>query len=278
MNYEKINQKLREYCDRYESQNKAAASIKGASSATISQILNYKWDLITDEMWRNIASQIDYKDDEWQAEETRDFRIMNAMLADAQQNSLVLAITGAAGTGKTFAAKTYASSNRRVYMLSCNEYWNRRLFLSELLMAMGRDFTGNAGEMMQEIVRNLKKQDRPLLILDEADKLTDAVLYFFITLYNQLDDECGIILLATNFLEKRLKRGVKLNRKGYNEIWSRVGRKCIALKGVSANDIAAICKKNGIESRKDIDAIIQDSESDLRRVRRRIHATKKQAA
>ena len=148
------------------------------------------------------------------------------------------------------------------------------MFLSELLTSLGRDYTGfTVGEMMHEAVRTLKMQESPLLILDEADKLSDQVLYFFITLYNQLEDECGIVLCATNHLCKRIERGIKLNKKGYNEIWSRLGRRCIELKGVSAADITAICEANGITASDAIDNIINDSEGDLRRVRRKIHAT-----
>ena len=270
---------LRKYCERYESQNKASASLKDVSSATISQMINGKWELIKDEMWRNVASQIGYKDERWEAAETSGYRVVHRILDDIKENALVMAIIGAAGSGKTFALKNYMESNKQVYVLACNEYWNRKLFLSELLIAMGRDYSGyTVGEMMSEVVRGLKTQGTPLLILDEADKLSDQVLYFFITLYNQLEDECGIVLCATNHLEKRLKRGVKLNKKGYSEIWSRLGRKCIELEGVNAADIVSICELNGIVDRKQIDAIIADSESDLRRVKRKIHATiKKQS-
>lgn len=268
---------LRNYCDRYESQNRAANSLKGVSSATISQMLNNNWELIKDEMWRNVASQIGYKDERWEAVETANFKRMQALLADVKENSLVMAITGDAGTGKTFAAKHFAENKKQTYLLCCNEYWNRKLFLAELLTAMGRDYNGyTVGEMMHEAVRALKTQENPLIILDEADKLSDQVLYFFITLYNQLDGECGIVMTATNHLEKRLKRGIKLNKKGYTEIWSRLGRKCIELKGVSAADITAICDANGITEARKVDAIIEDSESDLRRVKRKIHAVKKQ--
>lgn len=268
---------LRNYCDRYESQNRAANSLKGVSSATISQMLNNNWELIKDEMWRNVASQIGYKDERWEAVETANFKRMQALLADVKENSLVMAITGDAGTGKTFAAKHFADNKKQTYLLCCNEYWNRKLFLAELLIAMGRDYNGyTVGEMMHEAVRALKTQENPLIILDEADKLSDQVLYFFITLYNQLDGECGIVMTATNHLEKRLKRGIKLNKKGYTEIWSRLGRKCIELKGVSAADITAICDANGITEARKVDAIIEDSESDLRRVKRKIHAVKKQ--
>lgn len=265
---------LRDYCDRYDSQNKAANSLKNVSAATISQMLNNNWELIKDDMWRNVAAQIGYKEEKWEAVETRGFKRLNKYLQDAQDNSLVMAITGDAGTGKTFTIKNYIANTRQAYLLCCNEYWNRKMFLSELLTSLGRDYTGfTVGEMMHEAVRTLKVQESPLLILDEADKLSDQVLYFFITLYNQLEDECGIVLCATNHLCKRIERGIKLNKKGYNEIWSRLGRRCIELKGVSAADITAICEANGITASDAIDNIINDSEGDLRRVRRKIHAT-----
>ncbi len=274
-----ISERLREYCARYESQNKAAASLKNVSSATISQMLNGNWELIKDEMWRNVATQIGYSTDTWKVVDTKNYRDLMAMYEDAQENGLVLAITGEAGSGKTFAARNYGETHKRAYLLCCNEFWNRKLFLSELLSVLGKDYSGyTVGEMMHEAVSELKKQDAPLLILDEADKLSDQVLYFFISIYNQLEDECGIVLQATNHLEKRLKRGVKLNKKGYNEIWSRIGRKCIEIEGVSADDIASICEANGIANARTIDKIIDDSDSDLRRVKRRIHAEKKKAA
>ena len=124
---------LRAYCERYESQNKAANSMKGVSAATLSQMLNGNWDLIKDEMWRNVAARIGYKDERWEAVETDNYRRMNALLEDVKNNSLVMAITGDAGSGKTFACKQYTASHRQVYLLCCSEYWNRKQFLTELL-------------------------------------------------------------------------------------------------------------------------------------------------
>ena len=70
---QQITNALKVYCERYESQNKAANSLKGISAATISQMLNNNWDLIKDEMWRNVASQINYKDNKCLSVETIDF-------------------------------------------------------------------------------------------------------------------------------------------------------------------------------------------------------------
>ena len=264
---------LQAYCERYESQKRAANSLKGVSAATVSQMLSGKWELIADEMWRNVAAQIGYKDEKWEAVQTRDFRLLTRLLDEAKENTLVMGVTGDAGSGKTFALKHYTASHRQVYVLCCNEFWNRKLFLGELLQMMGRDSSGyTVGEMMAVVVRGLKMQESPLIVLDEADKLSDQVLYFFISLYNHLEDECGIVLCATSHLEKRLRRGMKLNKKGYAEIWSRLGKKCVPLRGVTARDITAICEANGVTDSHDIDDVIEDSEQDLRRVKRKLYA------
>ena len=264
---------LRAYCGRYESQARAAHSLKGVSASTVSQMLNGNWELIRDDMWRNVAAQVGYKEERWEAVETGDYRHMTALLDDVKANGLSMAITGDAGSGKTFAMRQYAARHRQSYLLCCNEYWNRKTFLAELLAVLGRPTAGlTVGEMMAEAVRTLKGQESPLVMLDEADKLNDHVLQFFITLYNQLEDECGLVLCATGYLEARLVRGMKLGKRGYNEIWSRLGRRCLRLKGVSAADIAAICEANGVTDPREVDNVINDSEGDLRRVKRRVHA------
>lgn len=264
---------LKRYCDRYESQKRAANSLKDVSAATVSQMLNGNWSQISDEMWRAVAAQTGVKDTNWEAVETTTYKRMTKILSDCQTGALVMGVTGDAGTGKTYAVKRYAESHRQVYVLCCNEYWNRKLFLGELLQMMGRDSSGyTVGEMMAVVVRGLKMQESPLIVLDEADKLSDQVLYFFISLYNNLEDECGIVLCATSHLEKRLRRGMKLNKKGYAEIWSRLGKKCVPLRGVTARDITAICEANGVTDSHDIDDVIEDSEQDLRRVKRKLYA------
>lgn len=270
---QQITLALKRYCDRYESQKRAANSLKDVSAATVSQMLNGNWSQISDEMWRAVAAQTGVKDTNWEAVETTTYKRMTKILSDCQTGALVMGVTGDAGTGKTFAVKRYAESHRQVYVLCCNEFWNRKLFLSELLQMMGRDSSGyTVGEMMAVVVRGLKMQESPLIVLDEADKLNDHVLYFFISLYNNLEDECGIVLCATSHLEKRLRRGMKLNKKGYAEIWSRLGKKCVPLRGVTARDITAICEANGVTDSHDIDDVIEDSEQDLRRVKRKLYA------
>lgn len=55
---EQIREALRLYVMKYPSQNKAAASLDGTSAGTVSSVLSGKWENISDDMWRKIASQV----------------------------------------------------------------------------------------------------------------------------------------------------------------------------------------------------------------------------
>ena len=268
--------RLAEYVEQKGSQNKAARSLNEVSAATVSQILSGNWDLISDDMWRNVAHQVGLERHPWNVAPTRGYAKMTQILTDAQDNALVLAVVGDAGCGKTEAIKTYTAANRNVYHLCCSEYWNRKHFLTELLRSLGIEATGTVTEMMFDAIQALKKKDAPLVILDEADKLSDQVLYFFISIYNQLEDHCGILLCATDYLEKRIKRGVRNSRKGYREIYSRVGRKFIGLPLANTKDVMAICNANGVTDRSDIARIAEEADGDLRRVKRLVWSIKTQ--
>ena len=270
---EMIRVRLGEYCEMKGSQKRAATSLVGVSPATVTQIVTGKWELINEKMWRSIAAQIGVKQTRWNIVETRNYKALSEIFADAQENALVLAVCGEAGTGKSLTAAHYGAENSNVYVLACSEYWNRKTFLRELLRVMGKNPAGDTvGDMVDDVVMELKRRENPLIILDEADKLSDQVMFFFITFYNKLEDYCGIVLMATDYLEKKVRRGLRLNKKGYKEIYSRIGRRFVAMPGLSATDISDVCRANGVEGLREIDTVKKDCEGDLRRVKRKCHA------
>lgn len=275
-----IAEQLRAYCAQKGSQNKAANSLNGVSSATISKVLSGSWETIADDMWRSIAAQTGTTEAKgWQVVRTRAYSTMTFTLESAQRDSLVAAVIGEAGSGKTEAIKTYTAQGRNVYHMVCSEYWNRRTFMQKLLQNMGTTIGGTTvSDMMDNIVDTLKRKDAPLIVLDEADKLSDQVLYFFISLYNQLEGQCGIILTATSYLKARIEKGLRLNRKGYAEIYSRIGRKFVELPLLNSEDIAGVCVANGVTDAKTINDIVDECEGDLRRVKRSVWAALKGGA
>lgn len=275
-----IRVKLAEYVGRYPSQNRAAASLNGISAPTLSAILNGKWELISDDMWRNIMSQISPGGGSgWSIVETVPFQEIQFALADAQDHKKVRWIVGDAGCGKTTGAACYASENREVFTILCDEDMRKGDFVREIARKVGFKSAGmRIRDILDTAIDMIVKMDNPLLIFDEGDKLNDNVFHYFINLYNRLEGKCGIVFMSTSYIQHRIERGVSGNRKGYDEIYSRIGRKFFDLEPVGPSDVTAICRANGLSDIADISKVMRDTEKedyDLRCVRGAIHARKR---
>ena len=269
-----IVEQLRNYVAQKGSQNKASASLKGVSSAVVSHLLSGNWEPYSDDMFRKVAAQIGFNAKEWQFAETFNASNMLEDLEDAKLNSMSLTIIGDAGTGKSTTTKKFATETENVFRIECGQYWDRGYFLSEILRQMGvKDIDPKVPNMMRDIVTRLKKMNRPQLIIDEVDKLDDQVFLFLITFYNDLSTHCSIIILSTHFLKKRINDGIRLRKKGYEEIESRYGS-YVELEKTSRNDVKIICEANGLTNDKEITAISAHSNGDLRKVYNSVIATR----
>ncbi len=268
-----IQMLLKNFIDQYPSQAKAVAKLQGASEATVINIRNGNWESISDEMWRNVGKQVGFSSKgKWQLVDTKATKTLLHFFEDARQYGNVFAITADPGSGKSFVSEWYESKNQNVYTISCSEYFNRKVFLQAILQKMGKNNTGlNVPEMMDLIVETSFKKENPVLILDEFDKVSDSILYFFITLYNKLEGNMGIVIMSTDYLSKRIMRGRKMNKKGYAEIFSRIGRRFVILPAISEKEVTDICKANGVSDHQDIHSIYNECDGDLRRVKRGIH-------
>ena len=274
-----IQYKLRIYVSSFSSQKKACNSIDNCSESTVISMLNnseFGWESISDQMWRNVAAQVGGIVDFDNIVETQNYKILNKYFNLAKKAGASFALIGNAGWGKTFTSKWYSAVNRKnnVYYLECAEYWNKKMFLQKLLLQTGQStYLKATGEMMESLVREIRKQDKPLIIMDEIDKLPDGVLKFFITLYNELNKHCGFVWLSTDAIEKRMIKGIERRVIGYPELFSRIGATFIQLKQPTTDEIAEICEVNGIKDKTNVATIcneVKDLKGDLRRVERNI--------
>lgn len=270
---------MRDYVARYGSQNKAAASLKGVSAATLSAMLNGRTEVISDEMWRGVREQVSPASSKgWRVVETGAFQEITAALADAQEWRGVRWIVGEAGCGKTTAATAYAREHRDVFVVGCDEDMRKSDFVREIARRTGVRNTGlRIREMLETVIGRLTEMESPLLIFDEGDKLNDNVFHYFINIYNHLEGRCGIVFMSTSYIERRLERGVAGNRKGYSEIWSRIGRRFFELEPTGVADVAAVCRANGVTEKRELNEIVKATERhdyDLRSVRSAVHRVK----
>lgn len=268
-----IRQRVAQYIAKYPSRNKAAASL-GISAATLSAILNGKDESISDDMWKSLQARAGGQGG-WQIVETSAYQEITAVLQDAQAYRNVRWVTGEAGCGKTTAAELYSRENREVFTVLCDEDMKKGDFVREIARRLGIRTAGcRLREVLDMSMGALVKMDSPLLVFDEGDKLNDNVFHYFINIYNRLEGKCGIVFLSTDYIRHRIENGLRYNKKGYNEIYSRIGRDFYELEETSAVDVAAICKANGLQDKRTISEIVKETEGrrfDLRVVRKAVH-------
>ena len=274
-----IQECLKQYVSKYPSQNKAAQSLTGISSATLSTLLQGKWENISDDMWRNLSSQLGtMSSNDWQVVETKAFQEMTLVMQDAQAVRNVTWIVGEAGCGKTTTARLYAAENSEVFYILCSEDMKKSDFIREIARRIGQRTEGySIRELLDRIIDDLIQMQAPLLLFDEADKLPERVFHYFIDLYNRLEDKCGIVFFSTSYIKRRMTMGLRYSKCGYNEIHSRIGRKFYELEPTAPHDVYAVCMANGVTDKSRISEVVKDAEAydfDLRRVKKNIHRVK----
>lgn len=265
--------RLQSYIKRQGSQAKAAKAM-GIGAATVSAVLKEDFGSVSDEMLRKIESYCT-PSAEWVLVETGVYAELSQVLDDARRDCDYTWVIGAPGSGKTCTAEDYTSKHGNTYYVLCSLDMGKREFVEALSRAIGiYKVDRNLYKAMQEVVDKIRTKDQPLIILDEAEKLGNWFMSYFITLYNELEDKTGIVCLSSPQIETRMRRGIECNRRGFEETFSRLGRKFYALDATGVSDITSICRANGISSAHDIEEIIKSTERcdlDIRRVRKLVN-------
>lgn len=250
------------------SQNRLAKKV-GVSSATLSQMINGNWELIKDEMWRKVQANIGL-DLNWATAQTTNFKNITQLLQTAQSMGIAIGISYEAGVGKTNAYKFYARNYRNVIYVECKNYWSKKSYVKNLMSQSGQSPEGKTEELIEGFIDYVKGLEKPLIIIDQADKLKDPSLDLFMDFYNELDGHCGFLLSGVPALRKRIEKGVQRDKIGYRELYSRIGKKFIPLDPIRLNDVRAICEANGVADEDFIADTFHLCEGDLRRVKRRV--------
>lgn len=234
---------------------RAVAKKCGVSEGTISQLRGGSYLAEGDDMILKIALALgyDFEDGSWKiATDITDFRIIREVLDDAKHESMFIGVSDNAGCGKTATADTYLNWYKKqgVFKVNCKE-WAERAFLTNLAIEIGAELPkgyASVNDLIECISMATKRMAhlKPIYIIDQANSLRSSALCSLIHLFNECEDILGLVIFGTENLEKEIKRGVKLNKKGYDELDSRFGRKYIHTFGTTLADCRKICEVNGI--------------------------------
>lgn len=227
----------------------------GISDTTISQLLSGKYGAKTDNMTARIATALNYYENSWKVvESVSSYQQIKTAFNAAKRNSKWFCISSRSGSGKTQSLIDLynTSADKSVIYLKCRK-WTGRKFLTKLATCLGISVTRymDNDDLLDAIVESVNQMGslHPLLILDDAGKLTHSALCTLIPLYDDTLHRMGALVAGTETLERTIKRYVG-RIEGYDELDGRFKRNYINLLGASKKDVAAICAANGVTDKE----------------------------
>lgn len=260
---------LREKIAQLSISNNEASKRIGVSAATISNMLNGKWESITD-AWLKVLSFVESRVSGWQVAETANFLMIQDICKDAQRMAQSRAISFKPGSGKTFSSKYFAENNPNVFYIAAVGDMSKRQLLQALCTSMGIGSAYRLADMLEDVIAKLSTTTNPLIIIDEFDEVDNKAMRIFKDLYNRCN--VGMVLVGGRHLQERIMRGVRNCKQSYHEIYSRIGGEFISLKEVTKGVVEKICRANGVMDIEHIKDIYAQANGDLRRVKAMVEA------
>ncbi|AND63644.1 hypothetical protein AX766_04215 [Flavobacterium covae] len=235
------------------SQNKLAETI-GVSNGTISNILNGVLERINESMLLKIKSF--FKSSEWNIIETHNFLFVKEACAEAKESHRLIGIIGYTGAGKTTALRDFFKKKPNTYLVTCGRAMRTKQLLSEILKALGVNYLASDYEMVQMIIEEINKKENPLLIIDEASKLSPNALMYLQDIWDGIEDGAGLIIAGTEYLINNIKKGAEKNKCGMAEFYGRVSKWVFLQLPIKA-EVEAVCRTNGLDDSQTIKSMLR---------------------
>jgi DNA transposition AAA+ family ATPase len=225
------------------------------NNGALSAILNNKYGADEAQMLQKIAKALDYKESSWTIVRTiNNYKKVEALMKDAKNESMWFPISNKAGSGKSGALEDlFNRDTTGTVVFIQSEEWSARQFLIKLIeKTLGETAMQGSYKTIAQLTDlivnyfNCMSLENPVLLIDDADKLRAAALRTLIPIYNRTENRLGVLISGTENFEKEMKAGVRLHKKGYDELDSRFGRKYIHLRGASEKEVYEVCAANGV--------------------------------
>lgn len=224
----------------------------GVSDTAMSQFRSGKYGANDDNLAAKIASGLYFYENQRNVvPSVTSYMQVKTVFVAAKNKSKWICISSRSGSGKTQSLIDLYNlySDRGVIYIKCRK-WSSRKFLTRLVQAMGKEVKAymDNDDLLDLCVRHINSISgcKPILLIDDAGKLTHSAMCTLIPLYDDTLGRMGCLVAGTETLERNIKRYVG-RIEGYDEIDGRFGRNYIDLFGATKKDVINICLANGVD-------------------------------
>lgn len=245
-----IQNAIQSFCDSKVISREDLALQSGVSTATISHMMAGKWQSISDRQWLKIYNYVRPAVDSSQLFNTADYVAIKNQCKAAKSDHYMTALIAAEGMGKTTALKALAR-NENVFYVYIEFGMSARYFFLELGRVLGYQLTGNVSQMKAKVCDILNQLVSPLLLIDEAGKISQSVLMHIHALHDRTKGNIGIVLAGMPYFRTNLIKMSKGEKQGIGEFYDRIDT-WQELTGLSAKEVEAIAKHHQITDSEQI--------------------------
>lgn len=244
-----IKKAVNDYCEERGLSKSSFAFKCGISDATITALMKEKWDTLSKEMYIRIWNFMN-RDKFDGLYQNVDFTSTVNACDKARKYRFMIGITADTGMGKTTALRTYARQ-KNVFYVSYDKTMNASQFFVALLRELSIPFTCTLNDMMNFAVDRLNRLEAPLLIIDEAGKLTHSMILYLQVLRDRTCGNCGIVLAGIPYFKANLQKNAAREKEGYAEFLRRVNV-WHSFAGLQPKEIEEICSIHGVKDKEKI--------------------------
>jgi DNA transposition AAA+ family ATPase len=264
---ERIVEAIRAYLSiKNLSQNKLSTELGFISGPQLSNVMNPEmWHKISEEMWQKLGAK--FLSGDWPTYDIYNLRAIRKICQDMKALSEVTAIAEPTGSGKTVAADAFTKKNPNTFHLVCNQLMTKKDLVRELQKLLGIYTEGRLIEMQKDITDALLKMTKPLIIVDEADKLADQNLLLLKIIFDETKGNCGWLVMGTDVLRDRIEKNSRRNKLGFKELrrrffnnWKKL-RKFDTKDTVIQEEIRFMCADQFITNPEQVDYILKNAEN-----------------
>ena len=259
MNKEQLRIYIENLIQRGSSQSELARRAD-VSVSSLSRFRTGSYGANDDVLAEKLASGLHfYENSRVVVESVTSYRQVKTAFVTARTKRKWFCISSRSGSGKTQSLIDLynISADSATIYVKCRK-WSSHKFLTKLAMAMGEKVNRymDNDELLDICAAHMNRlaDKNPILLIDDAGKLTHSAMNMLIPLYDDTLGRMGCIVAGTETLERNIKRYVG-RIEGYDEIDGRFGRNYISLLGATKKDVIAICMANGVSNQEDAEII-----------------------